>query len=206
MANSTKSPLLSKIIFVATNIITGEQHLKEYTVREMVEFEGYYGLLRDITSSESRTDFVLRALPSQAKRPFYVYDTVSKKLSIHTSAAVFADENYIQRVAVSNVLTKKQNKASGWLMWYVGETPPSYSIKCVENDYAKYDADTWEELARCIDISKQALSNGCREGRKVMGWDVYKETINLPIIVANFEVSEEFSKSVDIIQNPWYNN
>ncbi|ULF49371.1 HNH homing endonuclease [Bacillus phage MrBubbles] len=199
-----RRPLTSTVIFLATDTFTGKQYIKTYPLTEIIMMEGYYHIIGDMTGSNDRSKFVLRVLPNQTKLPFYVYDPYENEITLHDSAAVFADDNRLSRNSVSKVLNKEWEQIMGWRMWYVGDTPPAYMIKGVEKGGEVHKADTWAELAVKIDVSKQALSNGYREGRRVMGWDVFYETRDLAKMAACFEVSQEFQESVDIIQNPCY--
>ncbi|ANH50581.1 hypothetical protein BCPG1_088 [Bacillus phage BCPG1] len=199
-----RDPLVTSARYVATDMMTGKQFVKEYTLRDVFKFNGYNNMIYDMTGSSDSSKFILRVLPNQVKLPFYVYDPYKNEVSIHVSAADFADENRLGRTAVSLALSKKQKQASGFRLWYVGDVPPEFIRYGVERGEEVHKADTWEELGLIIDVSRQALSNGYREGRNVMGWHVFKETLDLAKMMACFEVKQEFEESVDIIQNPCY--
>lgn len=199
-----REPLTANVTLLATDIYTGKQYVKSYTMLDMIKMQGYFHVIGDITGSDDRNRFILRALPNQVKRPVYVYDPYGNEIEMFPSASEFADAKLLSRDSVSKVVNKKWEQIMGWRVWYVGDTPPVYMIKGVEKEGEVYKADTWAELAVKIDVSRQALANGYREGRRVMGWDVFYETLDLAKMVACFEHSQEFQESIDIIQNPCY--
>ncbi|AMW62521.1 hypothetical protein BI001_gp211 [Bacillus phage Zuko] len=190
--------------FMATHRWTGEQFIKSYTLPELIQQDGYYGIIADMTGDSNRDNYVLRELPHQIKLPFYVFDPFDMEISYHPTQSVFADDNLIARSSVSAVLSGKQEDVLGWRLWYVGEEPPEHWVMVASKGDEYHVARTWNELGQMIDVSKQALSNGYRERRKVMGYEVYKKKIDLKEMVACFELTQEKEKCIDIIPEPCY--
>jgi len=201
-----RNPLNVNTTFLATQIYTGKQYIKTYSLREIMSMEGYYHIIGDMTNDSSRDQYVLRVLPNKAKVPFYAYNPYTEDVTIEYSAAEFADRHNLVRNSISLALSGVRKQSSGFRVWNVGDNPPELIRYGVEKGDVVHKADTWKELGIIIDVSRQALSNGYREGRHVMGWHVFKETRNLAKLMACLEVKQELEESIDIVQQPCYDD